>query len=160
MGEHELSKALLNLDALSLAGVPDDRQLTWRVLERDQRRVRWLTGLTIGVWLLAVVMIFSVLVGLALIMPRQAKIKMDSDSGNITAQQRAALEHEQTILFEMKVVLTAFSLAMLALAAFLTVLLTLASRHATLRQINAALREISSQLRALQIDDAPGPPRR
>lgn len=160
MGEHELGKALLKLDALNISGVPDDRQLTWRVLERDRRRVRWLTGLTIGVWLLAVLMIFKVLVGLALLMPAQAKLKIDSESGKITAAELARLDLEYKIGFEMASVVIAFSVAVLAVAAFLTVLLTLASRRATLRQINAGLREISEQLRVLQIDDAPGKPRR
>ena len=56
MSEKELGKALLDLDALALAGVPDARQQTWRVLERDRRRVRRLTDLTVAVWVLAMLL--------------------------------------------------------------------------------------------------------
>ena len=56
MSEKELGKALLNLDALALAGVPDARQQTWLVLERDRRRVRRLTALTVLVWVLAMLL--------------------------------------------------------------------------------------------------------
>jgi len=49
MTEPELRQALLWLDAANLAGLPDARQLTWMVLQRDQRRVRRLAGVTVAV---------------------------------------------------------------------------------------------------------------
>ena len=53
MSEKELGEALLKLDAAALAGVPDQRQQVWRILERDRRRVRMLTWGVVLVWLLA-----------------------------------------------------------------------------------------------------------
>ena len=57
MSDKELRNALLQLDATDLAGVADLKQQTWRVLERDRRRVRWLTLLSIAIWLFAAALI-------------------------------------------------------------------------------------------------------
>ena len=46
MSESDVGKALLKVDALDLAGVPDSQQLTWKILEHDRRLVRRLTALT------------------------------------------------------------------------------------------------------------------
>ena len=43
MSEKDLGKALLRLDASTLAAVPDARQQTWNILAHDRRRVRFLT---------------------------------------------------------------------------------------------------------------------
>src|SRR5262245_52517532 len=57
VSEKELGKALLKLDAAGLAAVPDAHQQTWRVLERDRRRVWWLTLATLAAWLFAVALV-------------------------------------------------------------------------------------------------------
>src|SRR4051794_38748258 len=74
MSEKELGRALLELDSQKLAGVPDAREQTWKVLERDRRRVWWWTALTIGLWAAALFMVLLMLVHYALIFPLQAKL--------------------------------------------------------------------------------------
>src|SRR2546423_15563921 len=74
MSEKELGKALLELDSQKLAGVPDAREQTWKVLERDRRKVWWWTALTIGLWAAALGMVLLMLVGYGLVFPLQAKL--------------------------------------------------------------------------------------
>jgi hypothetical protein len=154
MGESELGKALLELDAANLAGLPDMRQLTWRVLERDRRRVRRLTWLTVGVWLLAVGLIVLVLVWFGLLFPRQAQLALaveaGVEAGKIPEARRAQLQRQLQVSFQMGTLTIAFSVLVLALAALCTVLLVSASRRATLRQVNAGLLEVSEQLKVLR----------
>lgn len=150
MTEPELRQALLRLDAANLAAFPDARQLTWMVLQRDQRRVRRLAGVTVAAWLLATLLILTVLVNFGLLFPRVAKLRMDVEAGKVTAAERDRIETENALDFHIGTLQIAFSVTVLALAAFCTFLLVLASRRATLRQINASLLEISEQLKQLQ----------
>ena len=154
MGESELGKALLELDAANLAGLPDVRQLTWRVLERDRRRVRRLTWLTVGVWLLAVGLIVLVLVWFGLLFPRQAQLALaveaGVEAGKIPKARQAQLQRQLQVSFQMGTLTIALSVGVLAVAALCTVLLVLASRRATLRQLNASLLELSEQLKGLR----------
>jgi hypothetical protein len=50
MGEKELGDRLLELDARTLAGTGDPREQTWRIIDRDRRRVWWISALTIALW--------------------------------------------------------------------------------------------------------------
>jgi hypothetical protein len=150
MTENELGRALLKLDAAGLSGVPDLKQQTWKVLDRDRRSVRRLAGLTILLWLLSAALILTVLVAFGLLMPRQAKLRMDVEQGKVTPAQGDQIAHGHMIEFEMGTVIIAVSVAALSLAAFATLLLNLTSRRATLRQINASLLEISEQLKGLR----------
>jgi uncharacterized membrane protein YbhN (UPF0104 family) len=150
MSEHELGKALLQLDATALAAVPEVHHLTWKVLERDRRRVRLLTGLTVLVWLLAAALILVVLVTFGLLFPQQAKLLHDIEAGQVTAAQRDEIQHIHLVAFQMGTLVIAFSVAVLAAAALCTVLLVFTSRRATLRQVNASLLEISEQLKQLR----------
>jgi hypothetical protein len=150
MTEKDLGKALLRLDSMELAGVPDVRQQTWRIVERDRRRVRLLAGVTIGVWLLALVLVLLVLVSLGLLFPLQARLKQEKAAGKMPAAEVERLQEETEIGFKMQTVLTALSVGVLAVAAFCTVLLIASSRRATLRQVNANLLEISEQLKQLR----------
>src|SRR5260370_39758417 len=61
MNEKQLGQALLKIDATVAAGGPNVQQLTWKILERDRRRVRWLGVLTTVFWMLTVtaVSVFS-----------------------------------------------------------------------------------------------------
>src|SRR5207253_3240271 len=72
MSDNDLGEALLKVGAVDLAAVPEARVQAHRVLERDHRRVRLWTWLTLAVWLVAVVLILSALVSYGLVMPRQA----------------------------------------------------------------------------------------
>jgi hypothetical protein len=158
MSEHELRQALLRLDATDLAGIVDARVQTWAVLERDRRRVRLLTGLTIAVWLFAGLLILGGLVSYGLIFPQQALLLRQIEEGTVTAAQRDEVQRLVLMAFMKGTLLIAFSVAVMAVAALSTVLLILASRRATLRQVNASLAEISEQLKQLRQALATPPP--
>ena len=150
MSDKELRNALLQLDATDLAGVADLKQQTWRVLERDRRRVRWLTLLSIAIWLFAAALILTGLVSFGLVFPQQAKLRQDVEAGNMTAAQRDDVQRMVLMSFQKGTVLIAYSVAIMAVAALFTVLLILVSRRAMLRQMNAGLLEIGEQLRQLR----------
>ena len=157
MGEKDLGRSLLRLDATGLSGVPDSRQATWSILDRDRRRVRFLTGLTLGVWALSALLIWIVLVKFALLFPEHAKLRMDIERGAIAAAEREQLKDAMLLGFQKGTLVIAFSVAVLGLAALCSVLLNLASRRATLRQINASLLDISDQLKELRSSAARSP---
>jgi hypothetical protein len=150
MSEKELGKALLNLDALALAGVPDARQQTWLVLERDRRRVRWLAGLTVFAWVLAALLTLVVLVAFGFLFPQYAQMMQGVEQGKLTPAQ--SQEVLRTYLMGLQKNLLVLALAVTALgdSVFLTFLLGFAARRATLRQLNASLIEIAEQLKRLR----------
>jgi hypothetical protein len=152
MGEKELGKALLDLDARTLAGTADPREPTMRILDRDRRRIWWQTALTIALWIGALFMVLWMLVALALLMPFEAHLRDDAQvaRAGMTPEMRAQGELNAHIMSRMIVVGITCSVGILALAAGSTVFLVLATRRATLRQINASLLEISDQLKQLR----------
>jgi len=154
MSERELGRALLGLDAANLAGVPDAQQQTWRVLERDRRRLRTLTAVTLVTWLVAVGLVLTVLIGMGLLLPKHAKLLMDVSAGTVPPAVREAEQAAHTKAAAMLVVAVTGAVGVLAVAALCTVLLVRASRQATLRQVNASLVAISEQLKQLRA--APG----
>jgi hypothetical protein len=155
MNEKELGKALLNVSATELAAVPDAQGLTQKVLERDGRRVRLLTVLTVAVWLLAAALILLDLVWFGFILPAQAHLREMTTAGKGTQAERDELQHQIVKSFEMGTLVICFSVLVMAFAALCTVLLIQASRRATLRQVNASLLVISEQLRQARL----APPR-
>ena len=154
MNEKDLGKALLRLDATQLAGVPDIRQETWKVLERDRRRVRLLTVLTVLTWLLAAALVMMGLVGYGFTFPEQALLIKNIEAGKLTPAERDQAQRLVLVAFQKGTLLIALSVGIMAVAALATVLLILASRRAMLRHINAGLVEIGEQLRHLR--QAPG----
>jgi hypothetical protein len=158
MSEKELGRALLDLDSQKLAGVTDAREQTWKILERDRRRVWWLTALTVTLWAAAFAMVLAMFVAFGLIFPLQAKLRDDAQLARVglTPADRDVAQFKAQMMFQMGVVGVTFSVALLGIAALATILLVLASRRATLRQINASLLEISQQLRELK---QTGPPK-
>jgi hypothetical protein len=150
MNEKELGKALLNMSATELAAVPDAQGLTQKVLERDRRRVRLLTGLTVGVWLLAAALILLDLVWFGFILPAQAHLWEQTAAAKGTQAERDELQHQVVVSFEMGTLVIGFSVLIMTFAALCTVFLILATRRATLRQVNASLLVISEQLRQVR----------
>lgn len=137
MSEKELADALLKLDMSKTPDGADVRQLTRNVLERDRRRVRLWTVLTVLSWFAAAIVFYWY--GFWLL-----GVWADLQRGN---------EPDVTLLVtELVKFLMVFSASVeLLLVAFLcTLLLMRASRLATLRQVNANLKEISGQLNLLQ----------
>jgi hypothetical protein len=149
MGEKELSRALLQLDG-GLPVLPDVKDLTRRVLEKDRRRVRRLTVLTILLWLMALIMVLSIFVAMGLVMPMQAKVRDGKHKGKIAGNEAEVAFMVNQVLPQMLTLAVAGSVGVLGLAALCTVFLVLATRQATLRQVSASLLEISEQLKQLQ----------
>ena len=161
MSEKELGRALLDLDSQKLSGVPDIREQTWKILDRDRRRVWWLTALTMTLWSAAILMVFLMLVAYGLVFPLQAKLRMDDEVArlNLTAQQLEDARFKAQVAFQMVTVGVTASVGLTCLAILASVFLGLASRRATLRQINASLLEISQQLQDLrQVSTTPPKP--
>ncbi len=183
MGEQELGKALLDLDAHRLAGGGDAREQTWKILERDRNRVWWWTAITFTLWGCALFMVVLMMIHYALIFPLQAKLHSEEELARagmkppelhergsttakesdeneaatlrLTPEQREAAKFKAQILFQMATVGVTFSVGLTCLAVLSSVLLNRASRQATLRQINASLLEISQQLKELKGGSAP-----
>jgi len=150
MTEKKLGQALLDLDARQIAGVHDAHAQTWRVLERDRRRVWWLTALTMTLWAGAILMVLWMLVAFGLLFPLQAKLKDPAELNRLPPEMQAKAQDDAQIVFQMITVGVTCSVGILALAALSTVFLVVASRRATLRQVNASLLEISEQLKSLK----------
>jgi len=152
MGEKELGRALLDLDARTLAGAADPREPTMRILERDRRRIGWQTAVTIALWIGALFMVLWMLVALALLMPLEAHLhdEVQVARAGMTPQMREEAQFEAHIMSRLIILGITCSVGVLALAAGSTVLLVLSTRRATLRQINASLLEISEQLKQLR----------
>ncbi len=152
MTEKELGKALLTLDVTAAAAAPDPRQLTRNILERDRRRVRLLTRLSIFFWVLVVAAVaLLVWFYFTQLAPRLGAYV----AGRRDFEQDAAVWLE---VGNATVTVILGCVVALLLAAVCTVLLILASRRATLRQINANLAEISEQLKLLRQQSSPEPP--
>lgn len=149
MSDRELGDALLKLAVTDLAGGPDPRDRAWQVIEKDRRRVRLLTWLTVAVWVFAGLLVLAGLVNYGLVMPAQAKLGFDAQAGLLTPAQQIEGQREVLMLFLKGTLLIAFSGAVMAAAALCTVFLIRASGRATLRQVNANLAEIAGQLRRL-----------
>jgi hypothetical protein len=132
----------------------DTASLAAEVLRRDQRRVRRIAGLTIGLWSLAALVIPGFyLPYLALVEPKVQlleKLALEKDpsitthllAGHIAVTTRAAAV--ATIGF-----LTAFTLTSL-LAAICTIWMVFTVRRVTLRQLSEGLADISIQLKRLE----------
>ena len=152
MTDKDLGRALLDLDARTLAGAADPREPMMRILDGDRRRVWWWSAITITFWILTLFMVLWMLVALALLMPFEAHLRNADEvaRAGMTPELLQQAELQAHIMSRMITVGITASIGVLALAAGSTVFLVLASRRATLRQINASLLEISEQLKALR----------
>lgn len=144
MTEKELANALLKLDATQISGASDARELTWKVLDQDRRRVRWWLAATIALWSLAAFTIVGAFVAYGFVFPAIAQVIHEAGP---------AEGLEQTILVTAALgkvnFFVAISVLALVLAILATLFLVLSTRRATLRQMNASLIEIAEQLKRL-----------
>lgn len=171
MNAKQLGPSLVKLDTADLTGGSETEKQTWQILDRDRRRVRWWTTLTILAWIPAMLLALWILIGLGLLFPMDAKlhqIQAARRAGQADQAQASAdvageaadlidwngrkidvrkLERELEIAFKQVSVLTALAILALSSAMLFSVILLFASRRATLRQINANLLAISQQLR-------------
>ena len=126
--------------------------LTADALNRNRRRIRSLSGLTIGLWIL------TFLIVPALWMPFAAMMNRESDAlARMTQNPPVQTMDLATTLINVlnhisrvsAIVLTVLTVASL-LAAMSTIWLVLTVRRVTLEQLSAGLAQISDQLRKLE----------
>jgi type II secretory pathway component PulL len=156
MNEKEFGDALLGLD-MSARSPADTRALTDRVLALDRRRVRLLTGVTVGAWLVAAGMVLLLLLSFGLLLPAMAKAREEdaafraaAAAGKAPAVPPDSRGHALEIAFKMMTVGITMTVGALTLAGLCTIGLVSATRRATLRQVNANLAEIAEQLKQLR----------
>jgi hypothetical protein len=140
----------LKLDSTQLAASTDTRELTWKILDQDRRRVRRWVIVAVVLWLLAATGIVGAFVAFGLLFPAHAKAMQQAGVPEIPEKLPAEIQSLHLVLtaFLAKIsFLVALSVLVLVLATLATLLVVLVSRRATLRQINANLIAISEQLR-------------
>lgn len=148
MNENDIRAAMHNLDTTLPEGSLDPRQVAGRVVQRRQRQVRLLAGISIFLWLIAAAGVLYVVYGaLWYFYPRQRVLMRDVALGKIPAEKIGALQATHFMVIEAATIILAASFIAVTLAALCTVLLVLVSRRATLSQINQQLAGISEQLR-------------
>src|SRR5262245_26421564 len=145
MSDKEVGNALVRLDEQATSRGEDAKELARHVLQRDQVRIRLLTGFTIFCWVLAVVgVIWLTCFYFMFIVPRL----------NAYADGRVHLENDWkdwVRAFDAGAEIVLGCITSLLMAGLSTVLLIFLSRRATLRQIQADLAEISHRLSAPRI---------
>ena len=159
MNERELGDALLRFQDGALI-LPDAKLQLDQVLQRDRRKLRWWTTMTIVAWVPAVLCVLGVLIFLALLFPLEAKVRQiradqkaglakpgDTYTHNGRQLDLAQLERDADIGFKQMSVMTGLSLLALSAATLFSLLLISSSRRATLRQVNASLLSIAEQLK-------------
>lgn len=141
-----------------------------QTLQKQQRRLRWLTGVGVALWVLSVITSIGVLVIYSVLYaPKERKLLADYGevghmriyanpaATNPAEDQRSAnIENALGVHFTMNYVVTkgllavAISVVILSCATLATLLLVILNRRVTLGQINHSLARISDQLKALQ----------
>jgi hypothetical protein len=171
-GKKTLADTLLDIDNRMPSSTTGGREIAKQVLRRDQQRVRILTWMTVGFFLLTVIGIgLSIFWYYIKVVPIIDKYQKEiSVTGKNLANQEPLPESQLSkqeplggfviltaslcqvlyrILFVTILGISVLFMVMLA-AAFCTVLLIMASRRATLGQIQASLLALSEQFDTLQ----------
>ncbi len=146
MSDKDLSDALLKLDLGPAGGqtIPTAQQID-AIVARDRRRVKWLTRVTVGLWILAALGALFVFVFGGLVFPMVAKALTQAGEGSMENPDTPFLMLAK--FTAMSIVFGSLSFFTLVAAGLATVVLMFRSRGATLRQINANLLQISEQLK-------------
>lgn len=145
MSDKDLGDALLKLD-LTPPTMPTAPEVAL-IIESDRRRMKWLTRLTVGLWILAALGAMLVFVTGGFVFPAMAKVQKEQDGGSLENPNTPFLMLAK--LTAISIVVGSTSFAILVGAGLATVFLIFRSRRATLRQINANLLQISEQLKRL-----------
>jgi hypothetical protein len=163
MADGDFADVLLKAGGIS---VLTPEQQIGAVLARDARRVRRLTWLTVGIWVVTAtlsVLIFSLMYGPITSFSFNVKGELEHELNGKKYTERTVAErvlgrflfiHTQHVF---ATTLLASAVVLLALSALGTVILVHASRRATLRQISVSLQLISEQLRQIQAAQAKPP---
>jgi hypothetical protein len=124
------------------------------VLQRDRRQIRTLIGLTVGLWILAALMIPGFYFPMAaMVLPKFEQMEKHAVEKRPELDAHMVAWHVAVSVkaasYAMVGFLTVFTLTSL-LAAICTIMLVLTVRRVTLRQMSEQLAEISNQLRQFQ----------
>jgi hypothetical protein len=170
-GKKALMDALLAIDSRMPTSSAEGREVARQVLRRDRRRVRILTAMTVGFFLLTVIGICGSVYWYSIkIVPQIVRYQRDiaecrsqlyklepqltkpypSASVAMTALVAAREGQELYVLQVVNLCGIIALFAVMLAAAFCTVLLIMATRRATLRQIQASLLVLSEQFEMLQ----------
>jgi hypothetical protein len=141
MSDKDLREALLKLDLVAVTAGPEIE----RIIESDRRRVKWLTRLTVGLWILAAAGALLIFIVGGLVFPMIAKTLKEAGEGTLEQPDTPFLMLAK--LTAMSILFGSLSFVVLVAAGLATVTLVFRSRRATLRQINANLLQISEQLK-------------
>jgi hypothetical protein len=144
-------------DGLGLTVLTPAQQIA-NILARDARRVRRLTWLTVGLWVLTVVLTALLIFGFQLMYQfashTETHYRYERERVPVREMTPEQLALARAISMNAQVTfagrLLAAAVALLALSALGTMLLVHATRRATLRQIQASLADISAQLADLR----------
>ena len=128
------------------------------ILARDARRVRRLTWLTVGLWVLTVLLTGLLIAGFQLMYQfashTESHYRYEREGLKVKEMTPEQLALARAISMNAQVTfagrLLAAAVALLALSALGTMLLVHATRRATLRQIQVGLADISAQLADLR----------
>jgi TctA family transporter len=122
-------------------------------IRRETRRVRTLAALTIGLWIVAALLVASIAMPLMAKMKHVAiALKQPGPTGQPLSAQEIADLLANVLPGALGVGVVMLGMAMFAgmLASACTVALSLTIRRVTLRQISESLAQISSQMRELK----------
>ncbi|HTD67332.1 MAG TPA: hypothetical protein VK846_12460 [Candidatus Limnocylindria bacterium] len=137
-------------------------------LRAQQRGLKWLTGLAVAFWVLAVIGGIGVLVCYSIFyQPKEKQIMSDYEkygylprytnsatgsrpAGPATPEQALGLHFTLSYVVTKGLLAVAVTVIILACGTLTTLLLVVLNRRVTLKQINHSLAQISDQLRQLQ----------
>jgi hypothetical protein len=150
MSEHNFGS---ELTSLGLPATLDAKTLAATVLKKNRRRIRMLSALTIGLWIMTFLLVPSLWMPFAAKMNEQTKLLLTPNRQPlpVTTETLTRILGEVTVHVSMVsgYILGIITLASL-LAAISTVWLVLTVRRVTLEQLSAGLALISEQLRRLE----------
>ena len=153
MNEKDLGNALLKWHAGQESLQVDPQKLVASVLERDRRRVRWLTAGTIVLWTIAALGIpLFTAIFVEFVLPRYNWVMQEMITHQEGADPKDMLNASNKIMFvtaKLGISLVCGSVGALLLAAGAPIWLVFATRRATLREVNANLAAISGQWKRL-----------
>jgi hypothetical protein len=145
MSDKDLGDALLKLN-LTPQAVPINPEVE-RIIDSDRRWIKWLTRITVTLWIVAFLGALGIFIGGGLVFPMIAKMLKQAGDGSIDEANTPFLMLAK--LTAMCILFGSLSFTILVGAGLATVLLVFGSRRATLRQINANLLQISEQLKRM-----------
>jgi hypothetical protein len=152
------------------SGDADERIL--KSIRAQQRGLKWLTGITVGFWVVAVLTSVGVLIAYCVLYATKEKqimteyessghllVRTNSPAGSQPAgrmdtDRALALHFVMNAAVTRGLLITAVSVIAISAGTLTTLLLVILNRRVTLKQINHSLAQISKQLKELQPETA------